>query len=118
MPASLLRRAGLPEGCECALVSPARTGAELVVEGRVQGVGFRDYALRRASLLGLSGFVMNLKDGRVRVRAEGPREQIEELVRRLEKGPPLSRVERVSVRWLPATGRFDSFGVRYSEFEP
>ena len=66
--------------------------AEIVAEGRVQGVGFRDYAQRKASLLGLSGYVMNLKDGRVRVRAEGPRQAIEELARELRKGPPLSRV--------------------------
>jgi len=39
-------------------------------------------------------------------------------VRDLEKGPPLSRVERVSVRWLPATGRFAGFNIRYAEFEP
>ena len=84
----------------------------------MQGVGFRDYVQRRASALGLAGFVMNLKDGRVRARAEGPRALIEELVRELEKGPPLSRVEQVSVRWLPPTGRYASFGVRYAEFEP
>ncbi|MBI2155550.1 MAG: acylphosphatase [Candidatus Rokubacteria bacterium] len=90
----------------------------MVVEGRVQGVGFRDYVQRRAAALGLAGFVMNLKDGRVRARAEGPRALIEELVRELEKGPPLSRVAQVSVRWLPPTGRYASFGVRYAEFEP
>ena len=84
----------------------------------MQGVGFRDYVQRRASALGLAGFVMNLKDGRVRARAEGPRALIEELVRELEKGPPLSRVAQVSVRWLPPTGRYASFGVRYAEFEP
>jgi len=39
------------------------------------------------------------------------------LVRDLEKGPPLSRVARVSVRWLPATGRFAGFDIRYAEFE-
>ncbi len=92
--------------------------AEIVVEGRVQGVGFRTFAQRKASVLGLSGYVMNLRDGRVRVRAEGPRETIEELVRDLQKGPPLSRIERVSVTWLPPTGRFASFGIRYAEFDP
>lgn len=84
----------------------------------MQGVGFRDYVQRRASALGLAGFVMNLKDGRVRARAEGPRALIEALVRELEKGPPLSCVAQVSVRWLPPTGRYASFGVRYAEFEP
>jgi acylphosphatase len=99
-------------------VNRATAAAEILVEGRVQGVGFRDYAQRRGSQLGLAGYVMNLKDGRVRARAEGARDIIEQLVRELEKGPPLSRVERVSVRWLPPTGRFGSFGVRYAEFEP
>ena len=92
--------------------------AEIVAEGRVQGVGFRAFAQRKATVLGLSGYVMNLRDGRVRVRAEGPRETIEDLVRDLQKGPPLSRVERVSVTWLPPTGRFASFGIRYAEFDP
>jgi acylphosphatase len=92
--------------------------AEIVVEGYVQGVGYRNYAQRKASMLGLIGFVMNLRDGRVRVRAEGGRETIEELVRDLQKGPPLSRVEKVNVTWLPPTGRFTSFGIRYAEFDP
>ncbi len=92
--------------------------AEIIVEGRVQGVGFRTYAQRKASPLGLSGYVMNLRDGRVRVRVEGAREVIEELVRELQKGPPLSRVEHVSVAWLPSTGRFASFGIRYAGFDP
>jgi acylphosphatase len=99
-------------------VNAPNTAAEILVEGHVQGVGYRDYARRRASVLGLAGWVMNLRDGRVRVRAEGPRRQIEELVRALEKGPPLSRVDKVSVRWLPATGRYAAFDVRYAEFEP
>ncbi len=95
-----------------------RSAAEIVVEGHVQGVGYRNYVQRRAEHLGLSGFVTNLKDGRVRARAEGPRAVIQEFVRELEKGPPLSRVEKVTVRWLPPTGRFASFGIRFAEFEP
>jgi acylphosphatase len=95
----------------------AKAGAEIFVEGHVQGVGYRNYAQRRAALLGLVGWVMNMRDGRVRVRAEGPRESIDELIRALEKGPPLSRVSRVEVRTRPATGRFAAFDIRYAEFE-
>jgi acylphosphatase len=95
-----------------------RSAAEIVIEGLVQGVGYRNFAQRRAQHLGLAGFVMNLKDGRVRARAEGPRPVIEEFVRVLEKGPPLSRVEHVTVRWLPASGRFVDFDIRFAEFEP
>jgi acylphosphatase len=93
------------------------TAAEIVVEGRVQGVGYRAYARRQAERRGLAGFVMNLNDGRVRARAEGEREVIEDFVRALEKGPPLSQVEAVKVRWVASTGRFAGFDVRYAGFD-
>jgi acylphosphatase len=88
--------------------------AEIVVEGRVQGVGYRDFAQRQAGRLGLAGFVMNLSDGRVRAIAEGPREVIDEFVRVLEKGPPLSAVSAVKVRWIAPTRRFAGFDVRFA----
>ena len=87
------------------------------MDGDVHGVGYRIYAQRKALQLALRGYVMNLKDGRVRVRVEGPRDTIEGFVRDLEKGPPLARVEKVSVTWLPPTGRFASFGIRFAEFD-
>ena len=95
-----------------------RSAAEIIIDGRVQGVGYRMFAQRKAVQLALRGYVMNLKDGRVRVRVEGTREAIEEFARDLEKGPPLARVETVAVSWRPSTGRFTSFDVRYAEFAP
>jgi len=94
-----------------------KSAAEILVQGEVQGIGYRNFAQRRASQLGLAGFVMNLKDGRVRVRVEGSRDLIEGFARDLEKGPPLARVEKLSVTWLPPTGRFASFGIRFAEFD-
>jgi acylphosphatase len=94
-----------------------RSAAEIIVGGDVQGVGYRNFAQRKAAQLGLRGYVMNLKDGRVRVRVEGGREVIEELARDLHKGPPLAHVDTVSVAWRPPTGRFASFEVRYAEFD-
>jgi acylphosphatase len=91
------------------------SAAEIVIEGRVQGVGYRDYARRRASGLGLGGWVANLRDGRVRLRAEGARGKIEALVRDLQQGPPLSRVARVDVRWVAPAGTFARFDVRVTE---
>jgi len=95
-----------------------RSAADIIVEGRVQGVGYRNFAQRRAQRLGLAGYVSNLKDGRVRARAEGPRALIEEFVRELEKGPPLAQVTNVAIHWLPPTGQFADFGIRYADFEP
>jgi acylphosphatase len=93
------------------------TAAEILIEGRVQAVGYRNFVQRKAGQLGLAGYVMNLKDGRVRVRVEGRREVIEELARELTKGPPLARVETLDVTWRPPTGRFTAFGIRYAEFD-
>jgi acylphosphatase len=95
----------------------AGNAAEILVAGRVQGVGYRNFVHRKAAQLGLAGYVMNLKDGRVRVRVEGRRETIEEFARELSKGPPLARVEGVAVTWRPPTGRFAGFGIRYAEFD-
>jgi len=96
----------------------SRAAAEIRVAGRVQGVGYRAFVLRKADQLGLAGYVMNLKDGSVRVRVEGERQVIEELTRDLAKGPPLAAVHDVAVTWRPPTGRYRSFGIRYAEFDP
>jgi acylphosphatase len=80
------------------------TRLEAVVRGRVQGVGYRVFALREASYLGLAGFVANEPDGSVRVIAEGPRDDLEALLERLGEGPPAGFVDRVITRWEPARG--------------
>ena len=81
-----------------------RVRLDAAVHGRVQGVGYRVFALREASLLGLAGFVANMSDGSVRVVAEGTRGEAERLISRLEAGPPAGWVDRVTVRWEPARG--------------
>jgi acylphosphatase len=88
-------------------------GAEIVVDGHVQGVGFRDFAQRCAERLGLVGYAMNLEDGRVRVVVEGARAPIEAFLVELERGPRLSRVRGTSVTWRAARGEFTGFGIRY-----
>lgn len=80
-----------------------------LVRGRVQGVGFRFFTYGRARALGLSGSVRNLPDGRVEVRAAGPREQLEALVEDLRRGPALARVDDVDLDWAapaPEPGPF------------
>ena len=83
------------------------------VSGRVQLVMYRDYAARSARRLGLTGEVKNLKDGTVRVTAEGPREKLEALLPRLRRGSFLSHVENVAMSFSPATGIYKSFDISY-----
>jgi acylphosphatase len=66
-----------------------------LVEGRVQGVGFRWYVHREAAALALSGWVRNTEAGAVEVVAAGPPEALEELKSALHKGSRGSRVDRV-----------------------
>jgi acylphosphatase len=88
---------------------------EILVGGRVQGVGYRNFAQRRAQERRLTGYAINLPDGRVKIRVEGDLEAIELFVRDLGMGPPLARVERVDVSAIPFTGRYGDFGIRFSE---
>jgi acylphosphatase len=81
-----------------------RERVEARVRGRVQGVGFRVFALREAMYLDLDGFVANEPDGSVRVVAEGDRASLEALLDRLAAGPPAAIVDRVITRWEPARG--------------
>lgn len=69
--------------------------ARFLVDGRVQGVGFRTGTHRQALLLGITGMARNLPDGRVEVIAQGSVAAIEALALWLERGPPHARVDSV-----------------------
>lgn len=81
------------------------------VTGKVQGVWFRKNTMIESNKLGLTGFVRNLKDGRVECVAEGPQQTLQVLLEWLNTGPPLARVVDVAVSWSDATGEFQGFRV-------
>jgi acylphosphatase len=83
------------------------------VHGLVQGVNFRSSTAIRALELGLVGYVRNLPDGTVEALAEGQRETLEIFLAFLQDGPPAARVTSVEAVWLPATGSFSGFSIRY-----
>jgi DNA ligase D-like protein (predicted 3'-phosphoesterase) len=82
-----------------------------VVRGRVQGVGFRDAAVRRAHELGVMGWVRNAEDGSVLVHAEGEEAAVEELAEFLREGPSGAAVSEVEVESVKAEGH-EQFAVR------
>jgi acylphosphatase len=65
------------------------------VVGRVQGVGYRYFALRQAELLGVTGFARNQPDGSVEVVAEGSEDALAALEARLREGPSFAAVSGV-----------------------
>ena len=89
-----------------------RRRLDAVVRGRVQGVGYRYFAVHAAAELGLVGWVANLPDGAVRCVAEGDRASLEAFADRLRDGPAAAIVDGVLSTWPPATGEFTSFSLR------
>lgn len=84
-----------------------------IVRGAVQGVGFRQSAVRQAQRLGLSGWVRNRRDGAVETVAEGPRDALERYLAWLHKGPPAASVTGVTADWQSPTGEFADFDVTW-----
>lgn len=74
---------------------PDRRCLRFLVSGRVQGVGFRYFTFHVAREQGLTGFVRNVRDGRVEVVARGDMVALDFLRTALHEGPPASRVHRV-----------------------
>jgi acylphosphatase len=85
--------------------------AHLVVSGRVQGVNYRRDAQRRASQLGLVGWVRNLPDGCVEAVAEGPAGEVDEFLDWCRRGPLLANVSNVEVSWEEPTGEHGEFRI-------
>ncbi len=84
----------------------------LVIQGRVQGVGFRYFALRRAEVLNLHGWVRNLPGGDVELEAEGERGALLQLVDAMREGPASARVTGVHETWSESPPRYQRFAAR------
>lgn len=68
----------------------------LIIAGRVQGVGFRDWMARQAEALGLDGWVRNRADGAVEALIAGDTDAVEELARLCRRGPRLAEVASIT----------------------
>jgi acylphosphatase len=83
----------------------------LRIEGRVQGVGYRDWAARTARGVGLSGWVRNRRDGSVEALVCGDDAgAVERFIAECRVGPAAARVDTVDVSECPACG-IDGFDV-------
>jgi acylphosphatase len=85
----------------------------LIVSGRVQGVGFREYLRREAERLHVKGWVRNRHDGTVEAMLHGSPENVAEIVAWARRGPPSARVTAIQVN--DASGEFESFEQRPSD---
>lgn len=73
--------------------------AHILIKGRVQGVGFRQYIRSQARRLGITGWAQNTDDGKVEAVLQGRIEDIKVLIELCRRGPFVAHVEDLSVNW-------------------
>lgn len=84
-----------------------------IITGKVQQVGYRDYAQRSADELGIVGWVRNRHDGRVDLVAQGSPDVLKEYVEYLHEGSLSAVVDGVSVEWRSVQQSYEDFGIRH-----
>ena len=88
---------------------PQTVARKYLISGRVQRVGYRFFAQRVAARHQVTGYVRNLRDGRVEAVAEGTRENVEDFKHDLAAGPAFALVEHVEELNLEPTGAYKAF---------
>lgn len=87
--------------------------AHVFVRGHVQGVFFRFETRTKAMQHKVTGWVKNLRDGRVEAVFEGEKEAVEAMIDFCRRGPSGATVTGVDVLWEEPKGEFDRFSVLY-----
>jgi acylphosphatase len=87
--------------------------AEIIVNGLVQGVGYRYFVIREAQKLGLKGYTKNLYTGEVLTVVEGERALVEEMIKKLKVGPIHASVKSCKVDWQEPKNEFTDFEVKF-----
>lgn len=82
----------------------------LIVSGRVQGVGYRNYLAHKARQFSITGWVRNRGDGSVEAVIQGTAENVDALILRAHRGPPMASVSNVTIS--EASGEFTDFVTR------
>ncbi len=87
-------------------------GANIIVSGIVQGVGFRYFVYNRATRLGLKGCVKNLYNNDVEIEVEGERTLIEVLIKEVKVGPRFAQVTNLKINWKKVENFYKHFEIR------
>lgn len=89
------------------------TCARVLINGHVQGVGFRYFVTARAEDFQVQGYVRNLDTGAVEVEVEGSREEVGRFLSEIRKGPRHGLVTDFQLEWKPYKKQYDHFFVKY-----
>lgn len=92
------------------------TQAHILIKGKVQGVGYRQFVKAQASKQVLTGWVQNLPDGSVEAIIQGEKEKIDALIAMCKIGPFMADVKDIEVAWETLKDVFPDFVVYKTEF--
>jgi len=87
--------------------------ARIVLQGLVQGVGYRFFVVDRARQHNITGYVQNLPNGSVEVVAEGAKGLLNDFIRELRIGPVSAHVTGIDVQWKEEEYGFTDFDIRF-----
>ncbi|MGL4571290.1 MAG: acylphosphatase [Clostridium sp.] len=86
---------------------------KIIVNGHVQGVGFRYFVLSSALKLNITGFVKNLSNGDVYIEAQGSKDNLERLISIVDEGTRFSKVSNITVDEINTIRSDNTFKVKY-----
>lgn len=87
--------------------------AQIVIQGLVQGVGYRFFVVAHAQQYLITGYVQNLPNGNVRVVAEGDKGVLLSFIEDLRIGPASAHITAVDVQWSEEEACFTDFEVKF-----
>ncbi|KIY21489.1 MULTISPECIES: acylphosphatase [Mesobacillus] len=86
---------------------------QIIVSGKVQGVGYRYYTQMKAIQFGITGWVRNLREGGVEILASGAKDNLEKFIDEVRRGNPFSTVDHIEVNEIENTETYKSFAIKY-----
>ncbi len=90
-----------------------KTNKHVIISGKVQGVWFRANTKQKAEQLGINGWVRNTSDGKVEAIFEGKKENVSEMIDWCKQGPPLAKVEDVTIEDQTPNNGYGEFIIRH-----
>jgi len=90
-------------------------GANIIVRGVVQGIGFRFWCVRKAKEFGVFGYTANLPDGSVEIEVEGDRSIVEEFLKVVKVGPTYAHITDVKIDWYEKPHGYTEFDIKFKD---
>jgi acylphosphatase len=86
---------------------------QIVVTGKVQGVGYRYFAQMKAVQFGITGWVKNRSDGAVEMVTTGTKENLDLFIEEIRRGNPFSTVDQIEINEVSTVEKYQSFTIKY-----